>query len=136
MACSVTLSGAVNATTGCIVASATDDGGLHFTLSTTSGVFALAAKLPGSSLTTGTFPLSATTTTAATVDQGTAVWAVFYDDGQHANQGDATFTISDVGQQYDATNGVGWLGTHGTLSATAQSADQFATGTVTVTATF
>ena len=134
--CTVTLSGAVTATKPCVLAAADDDKGLHFGIEATDGTFAFAANLPGSSLATGTYPTSATTEAVGTVAQGTAAWAEFYDDGQHPNQGDATFSITDVGQQVTGSSGVGWLGVHGTLTATLPPADQFASGTVAVSATF
>ncbi|HEY1959748.1 MAG TPA: hypothetical protein VGH28_29265 [Polyangiaceae bacterium] len=134
--CTITLSGAVTATSGCSVAAADDDQGLHFGVASTDGKFAFASNLPGSALTTGTFALGATTKTVGTVAQGTAVWAEFYQDGQHPDQGDATFEVSDVGQSYAGSSGTGWLGTHGTLTATLPAADQFASGTVTATVTF
>ena len=135
-ACTVTISGAVTANKSCIVAATHDDQGLHFGIETTDGTFALASDLPGSSLQTGTFAAASTTKTVSTVDQGTAVWAEFYQDGQHPNQGDASFTLSDTGTEVTGQSGNAWTGEHGTLSATLAPADQFATGTVTVTASF
>jgi hypothetical protein len=98
--------------------------------------FAFSSNLPGASLSTGTFALPATTKTVATVAQGTAVWSETYDDGQHPNQGDATYTLSTTGQELTSSSGIAWTGEHGTLTATLQPADQFATGTVNVSVTF
>jgi len=135
-ACTLTISGAVTETTSCTIAAADDSNGLHFGVVSSDMTFAFASNLPGSSLSNGTYALSATTKTVATVTKGTAVWAEFYQDGQHPNQGDATYTISSTGQEVTGSSGTGWIDEHGTLTATLQPADQFATGTVTVSVTF
>jgi hypothetical protein len=135
-ACTLTISGAVTETTGCTIAATDDAQGLHFGVVSSDMTFAFASDLPGSSLSTGTFALSATTKTVSTVTQSTSVWAEMYDDGTHANQGDATFTLSSTGQELDSSSGHAWINEHGTLSATLAPADQFASGTVTVSVTF
>lgn len=135
-ACTLTITGAVTETSTCTVAATDDAQGLHFGVVSGDMTFAFASNLPGSSLQTGTFALSATTKTVATVTQGTAVWTETYDDGQHPNQGDATYTLSGTGQEVTSSSGTGWIGEHGTLTATLEPADQFATGTVNVSVTF
>jgi len=135
-ACTLTISGAVSETVGCTVAATDDAQGLHFGVISSDMTFAFASDLPGSSLQTGTYALSATTKTVATVTQKTAVWSEFYDDGQHPNQGDATYTLTSTGQELTSSSGTGWIDEHGTLTATLTPVDQFASGTVTVTATF
>ena len=135
-ACTLTISGAVTASTGCTVAATADAQGVHFGVRSSDNTFAFVSDRAGTSLDTGTFALSATTKTIATVNKGTAVWSEMYGDSQKPNQGDATYTLTSTGQSYTGSNGTGWLGEHGTLTATLQPADQFATGTVNVSVTF
>ncbi len=134
--CTYTISGAQTASGTCVPAIVNDSQGLHFGIVASDSTYAIASDLPGTAIQATSYDLSATTKTVSTFASGTSLWAAFYNDGQHANQGTVSFTITDIGQQVQGSGGTAWTNPHGTATATLTSADQFATGTITATVTF